>query len=72
VRYQDAFIATFTEHLMSYALARPVEYYDMPTIRDIDEDAAANGNKLSSFVLGIVESMPFQMKQAEKTVVAQR
>jgi hypothetical protein len=72
LRYQDAFIGTFTEHLMSYALGRPVEYYDMPTIRDIDRDAAANGNKLSAFVLGIVESMPFQMKQAEKAVVAQR
>jgi hypothetical protein len=72
LRYQDAFTATFTEHLMSYALGRPIEYYDMPTIRDIDRDAAANGNKLSAFVLGIVESMPFQMKQAEKTVAAPR
>jgi hypothetical protein len=72
LRYQDAFIATFTEHLLSYALGRRVEYYDMPTIRDIDRDAAANGNKLSAFVLGIVESTPFQMKQAEKAAVAQR
>ncbi|HUO68279.1 MAG TPA: DUF1592 domain-containing protein [Gammaproteobacteria bacterium] len=72
LRYQDAFIATFTERLMSYALGRPVEYYDMPTIRDIDREAAANGNKLSAFVLGIVESTPFQMKQAEKTAVAER
>jgi hypothetical protein len=72
LHYQDAFIATFTEHLLSFALGRPVEYYDMPTIRDIDRDAAANSNKLSAFVLGIVESTPFQMKQAEKTTVAQR
>jgi hypothetical protein len=71
VRYQDAFIATFTERLMSYALGRPVEYYDMPTIRDIDRDAAADGNKFSAFVLGIVESPAFLMKQAEKSAVAQ-
>ena len=70
MRYQDAFIATFTERLMSYALGRRVEYYDMPTIRDIDRDAAANGNPFSAFVLGIVESTPFQMKRAEKTAVA--
>jgi hypothetical protein len=57
---------------MSYALGRHVEYYDMPTIRDIDRDAAENGNKLSAFVLGIVESPPFQMRQAEKRAVAQR
>jgi hypothetical protein len=72
LRYQDAFIATFTENLMSYALGRRVEYYDMPTIRDIDRDAASGGNKLSAFVLGIVESTPFQFKQAEKAVVARR
>ena len=72
LRYQDAFVATFTENLMSYALGRRVEYYDMPTIRDIDRDAAAVDNKFSAFVLGIVESTPFQMKQAEKTDVAQR
>ena len=70
LRYQDAFIATFTERLMGYALGRRVEYYDMPSIRDIDRDAAANGNPFSAFVLGIVESTPFQMKQAEKTAVA--
>jgi hypothetical protein len=70
LRYQDAFIATFTENLMGYALGRRVEYYDMPAIRDIDRDAAADGNKFSAFVLGIVESAPFQLKQA--TVVAQR
>jgi hypothetical protein len=72
LRYQDAFLATFTERLMSYALGRHVEYYDMPTIRDVDRDAAENGNKLSAFVLGIVESPPFQMRQAEQRAVAQR
>ena len=72
LRHQDAFIATFTEHLMSYALGRRIEYFDMPTLRDIDHDAAANGNKLSAFVLGIVESTPFQTKQAAKTAAAQR
>ncbi len=71
LRYQDAFVATFTENLMSYALGRRVEYYDMPTIRDIDRDAAADGDKFSAFVLGIVESVPFQMRQAEKAVAAQ-
>jgi uncharacterized protein DUF1585 len=67
-RYQDAFIATFTENLTSYALGRRVEYYDMPTIRDIERDAAADGNKFSAFVLGIVESPPFQLKQAAAVV----
>jgi len=71
LRYSDAFIATLTENLMTYALGRRVEYYDMPAIRDIDRRAAEQGNKFSAFVLGIVESEAFQMSQGD-TVVAQR
>jgi hypothetical protein len=56
---------------MTYALGRRLEYYDMPALRDIDRRAADDGNKLSAFVLGIVESAPFQMSQGD-TVVAQR
>jgi Protein of unknown function (DUF1592)/Protein of unknown function (DUF1588)/Protein of unknown function (DUF1595)/Protein of unknown function (DUF1585)/Protein of unknown function (DUF1587)/Planctomycete cytochrome C len=72
LRYSDAFIATFTENLMTYALGRRLEYSDMPTVRDIDRDAAAADNKFSAFVLGIVESVTFQMNRAETAVVAQR
>jgi hypothetical protein len=43
----------------------------MPTVRDIDAQAADEGNKFSAFVLGIVESAPFQMSQGD-TIVAQR
>ena len=71
LRYSDAFIATFTENLMTYALGRRLEYLDMPTIRDIDRRAADDGNKFSAFVLGIVESAPFRMSQGD-TIIAQR
>ena len=43
---------SFTENLMTYALGRRVEYYDMPTIRAIVRDAAKNDYRMSSFVLG--------------------
>jgi len=71
LRYSDAFIETFTQNLMTYAIGRRVEYYDMPTIRDIDRAAADQDNKFSAFVLGIVESAPFRMSDGD-TVVAQR
>ena len=71
LRYSDAFIETFTENLMTYAMGRRVEYYDMPTIRDIDRAAADRDNKFSAFVLGIVASAPFQTSDGD-TVVAQR
>jgi hypothetical protein len=61
----DIFGQTFTEYLMTYALGRRVEYFDMPTIRGIEHDAAASNYKFSSFVLGIVKSAAFQMSRAE-------
>ena len=66
VGHFDAFIRTFTEKLLTYALGRGVEYYDMPTVRAIDREAASQGNRFSSFILGIVRSTPFQMRRAEE------
>jgi hypothetical protein len=58
----DAFVTTATERLLTYSLGRPLEYYDMPTVRAIVRRAAQNGDKFSSLVLGVIESGPFQMK----------
>jgi hypothetical protein len=58
----DAFVTTAAERLLTYALGRPLEYYDMPTVRTIVRRAAQNGYKFSSLVLGVIESRPFQMK----------
>ena len=58
----DAFVTTAAERLLTYALGRPLEYYDMPTVRAIVRRAAQNGYKFSSLVLGVIESGPFQMK----------
>jgi mono/diheme cytochrome c family protein len=59
----EVFLRVFTEKLMTYALGRGPEYYDMPTIRQIVRDASKNDYKFSSFVMGIVKSTPFQMKK---------
>ena len=59
MRYSGTVITTFTESLMTYALGRRVEYYDMPAIRKIIRAAAANDNRMSSFILGVVHSTPF-------------
>ena len=62
--------ATLRENLLTYALGRGVEYYDMPAVRAIDRDAARENNRFSAFVLGIVKSVPFQMRRAETASVA--
>jgi hypothetical protein len=58
----EQFVWALTERLMIFALGRATEHYDMPTIRSIAKQAAANGNRFESIVQGIVESPAFQLK----------
>ncbi len=60
VRYSPQFVRSLTENLMTYALGRGVEHFDMPVVRAIVRDAARNDNRFSSLVVGIVKSAPFQ------------
>ena len=68
LRYSPQFVRMVTEKMMTYALGRGVEYFDMPVIRSIVRDAERNDNRFSSILLGIVRSAPFQMRtKAEET-----
>jgi hypothetical protein len=58
----NVFVTTFTDKLMTYALGRGLDFNDMPALRGVTRDAARNEYKFSSVVLGIVKSVPFQMK----------
>jgi hypothetical protein len=58
-------LRAFAGNLMAYALGRRVEDFDQPAIRAITEKAEANGNKMSEYVLGIVNSAAFRSKRAD-------
>ena len=58
----EIFTGALTEKLLTYALGRGVQYYDMPAIREILKGSAAKDYRFSSVVLNIVKSTPFQMK----------
>jgi hypothetical protein len=60
----EQIVHTVTEKLLTYALGRGVEYYDAPVIRKIVREAAPKDYPWSSLIIGIVESMPFQMRTA--------
>jgi mono/diheme cytochrome c family protein len=60
----DVFVSTMTEKLLTYALGRGLDYHDMPVVRSIVRQSAAGGYRFSSLVLGIVNSVPFQMRKA--------
>jgi len=75
LKHQDVVLLSFTESLMTYGVGRRVEYYDVPTVRAIVRDAAKSDNRMSKFVLGVVESPAFQMSRAEAvetTAVAEK
>ena len=68
----EQFVGTMTEKMLTYALGRGLEYYDMPVVRGIVRDASRTDYRFSSIVMGIVKSAPFEMRKAEeaKTVAA--
>jgi hypothetical protein len=62
----DAFAQTLTEKLMTYALGRGLQHYDMPVVRSIVRDAKARNYSFDSVLLGIVRSAPFQMRAVQE------
>jgi hypothetical protein len=65
MKKRGQFVETFTERLLTYALGRGSEEYDLPVVRKIVRDAAADNQKWSSIILGIVNSTPFQMRRVK-------
>jgi hypothetical protein len=63
LKHQDAFLMTFAENLMTYALGRRVETYDMPALRAIVRDAGKQNYQAGAFIAGITRSAAFQMSR---------
>ncbi len=66
--HKDAFLLSFTEHLMTYALGRRVESFDLPAVRAIIRGAATEDYRISAFVAGIATSAPFRSARLEPAV----
>jgi hypothetical protein len=65
LRHPEQFAQTFTEKMMTYALGRSVQYYDMPAVRRIVRSAGRDNFKFSDIVMGIVTSPSFQSSIVE-------
>jgi hypothetical protein len=63
--HPERFAHTVTEKLLTYALGRGVEYYDMPAVRKILTDAAPDSYRMQSIILGITKSYPFQYRRVD-------
>ena len=64
LKMPQRFVSTVTEKLLTYALGRNLESFDMPAVRSIVRQAGKNNYKFSSVVLGIVQSAPFKMRMS--------
>ena len=60
----QAFAGAITEKMLTYALGRGLEPYDRPTVKAIIAHLQQNNYRFSSLVLGIVDSLPFQERNA--------
>jgi cytochrome c5 len=61
LRHKDVVLLSFTRSLMTYALGRRVEAFDMPAVRRIIRDAESQNYRISAFVNGVIESDAFRM-----------
>jgi hypothetical protein len=64
LRSSELFPSVLAEKLLVYAIGRGVEHYDMPAVRAVVREAAAEEHRFSAYILGVVESAPFQMRRA--------
>lgn len=63
--HPQQFVVNMTNMLMTYALGRGVDYYDEPAVRAILHQTASTNHRLTSLIVGIVQSAPFQMRRVE-------
>ncbi|MEP6962767.1 MAG: DUF1592 domain-containing protein, partial [Acidobacteriota bacterium] len=63
LRRPDQFVQTFVENLLTYAMSRTHEYYDMPTVRKIVRETATKDYKFSAIVQAVVNTDQFKMRR---------
>jgi hypothetical protein len=60
------FYRCLTEKMLTYALGRGLDYYDVETVDVIVERIEKNDGRFSAILAGIIESAPFQKRRAMK------
>ena len=61
----DRFVRMLTAKMLTYALGRGLEHYDMAAVRKIARETAKNNYRASSLIVGIVNSRPFLMRRRQ-------
>jgi hypothetical protein len=61
----DQFVYTMTEKLLTFALGRGADWYDVPAIREAVRAAQKDDYRFATLVTSIVSSRPFQMRMSQ-------
>ena len=72
VKHRESLLRTFTKNLMAYGLGRRVEYFDMSAVRAVVRQAGTRDHRMSSYVLGVVNSPAFRMQRVESAAEAEQ
>ena len=66
----EVFVQTVTKKLLAYAIRRELDYYDMPTVRQVMRGAGRDDYRWASLITGLVKSMPFQMRRVPEATTS--
>ncbi|MGP0068647.1 MAG: DUF1592 domain-containing protein [Isosphaeraceae bacterium] len=69
-RHGRDFYRCLTEKLLTYALGRGLEYYDVETVDRIVERLDQDGGRFSALLMGVIESAPFQKRRSVTAAAA--
>jgi len=61
--HRSDYYRTLTEKLLTYALGRGTEYYDVETVDQIVQKMEASDGKFSALLMGVIDSAPFQKRR---------
>jgi hypothetical protein len=75
-QHKREFLRCLTEKMLTYALGRGLDYYDVEAVDELVESLEKQNSRASALVIGIIESAPFQkrrrMAQSDTRVIGQR
>jgi hypothetical protein len=64
--HKDDFVRAYASHLLTYALGRPLDYYDLPVVQDIARAVVADDYKFSRVVVEVAKSYPFLNRRTKE------
>jgi hypothetical protein len=67
-KHPHMFVSGVAAKLVTYAVGRTVSYVDAPVVRKIVREAGPSNYRFSALVLGVVKSVPFQMRAGSESM----